>query len=133
MHRASSAHLLPPATVFALSPVALPPPKRPAHAYDEIRAVKRTWYLSYDGQRHLEPRRSASAPRASKSLLDSVHIMVVYYELRICNRHANLLLYGSRWSVEFLIGYAPSGIVQSDLLKRADQSKKRSFAMAQLM
>jgi len=60
---------------------------------------RRNWYLSYDSQRHLESRRTASAPRASRRLLDSVHIMVVYYELRICNRHAKFILL---FSVELL-------------------------------
>lgn len=53
--------------------------------YDDIR--RRCWTRNCEGW-YLGSRGSASAPQTSTCLLESVHIMAVYYKLRICNSHA---------------------------------------------
>jgi hypothetical protein len=56
------------------------------NTYDDIR--RRCWTTWNCEDWYYGSRGSASAPQTSTCLLESVHIMAVYYKLRICNSHA---------------------------------------------
>ena len=65
------------------------------NTYDDIR--RRCWTRNCE-DRYYGSRGSASAPRTGKCLLESVHIMAVYYKLRTCNSHAIFTCYSLTWS-----------------------------------
>jgi hypothetical protein len=78
------------------------------NTYDDIR--RRCWTTWNCEDWCFGSRGSASALQTSTCLLESVHIMAVYYKLRICNSHAaftfcllSMSIFRSRWIWSMLV------------------------------